>query len=209
MAKRKAPSKLILIIAFLLLAGCSAQSEQAEKREEARIEKPPVMQSASSDDTASKKVEKVESEGVIPAQLEIPEIGVKAAVEQAGLLADGSMDVPKKDENTAWFENGAKPGDAGNAVIAGHVDSKTGPSVFYRLKELQKGDEILIKSSSGETLTFTVEKAAAYPYEEAPLHEIFGADRETRLNLITCTGEFDRSKKTHLERLVIYSKLKK
>jgi hypothetical protein len=41
-----------------------------------------------------------------------------------------------------WYALGPRPGDPGSAVILGHVDSKRGPAVFYRLRQLLRGDEI-------------------------------------------------------------------
>ena len=40
------------------------------------------------------------------------------------------MGVPKGFDTVGWFGEGTKPGAPGNAVMAGHVDSKTGPAVF-------------------------------------------------------------------------------
>jgi hypothetical protein len=57
-----------------------------------------------------------------PTSLAIPAIGVNAAVEQVGVNAQGNMDVPRNPNNTAWYAPGARPGQQGNAVIAGHVD---------------------------------------------------------------------------------------
>lgn len=46
--------------------------------------------------------------------------------------AKGNMDIPKRDENVAWYQIGYYPGSKGNAVIAGHYDTATGsPAVFY------------------------------------------------------------------------------
>ncbi|MCZ8495870.1 class F sortase [Priestia sp. Y58] len=49
-------------------------------------------------------------------------------------------------------------GGKGNAVLAGHVDSKTGPAVFYNLKNLKKDDEITVRDAQGTTLTFVVKR---------------------------------------------------
>src|SRR5690606_41236203 len=90
-----------------------------------------------------------------PERIRIPSIGVDAAIIKVGLKGEGErkyMETPPGGENLAgWYspklpkgENPfPRPGEVGAAVIAGHVDSKEGADVFYRLKELQRGAEIL------------------------------------------------------------------
>lgn len=116
------------------------------------------------------------------------------------------MGVPKNTDNTAWFKDGPKPGDKGNAVMNGHVDNKWGPSVFYRLKELKKGNKVIVTSSSGKKRTFEVIKVQSYPREEKP-NAFFGYAFTRNLNFITCTGTFDHAAGTHEKRLVVFTQL--
>lgn len=91
--------------------------------------------------------------------------------------------------------------------MAGHIDSLTGPAVFYKLDQLKKGDEVVVRDASGNSLTFVVIRSEKYPRKAAPIEEIFGFSYGSRLNLITCTGEFNRKAKTHEERLVVFTEL--
>lgn len=144
-----------------------------------------------------------------PVSFAIPKIGVKAGVEYVGLNSKGAMDIPKNDENVAWYNLGVKPGEAGNAVMAGHYDKKTGaPAVFYEINKLAEGDDINVEDKSGKIYNFTVTKIASYPLEKFPLQEVFGESSNHRLNLITCEGVYDKSSKLYSHRLVVYSELK-
>lgn len=145
---------------------------------------------------------------IIPAEIEVPKIDVSAPIENVDMLENGEMGVPSEAGNVGWFEPGFKPGEMGNSVLAGHVDSKTGPAIFYNLDELEMGDEIHVTGQEGETLTFVVRKRKNYPRNAAPIEEIFGSTDGRSLNLITCTGVFDQSEGTHEERLVVYTELK-
>ncbi|WP_409294685.1 sortase domain-bontaining protein [Peribacillus sp. SCS-26] len=147
-------------------------------------------------------------EGLEPSRIIIPSIKVDAKIERVGLLGNNQPDVPKDDRNAAWFEPGTKPGRIGSAVIDGHVDNKSGPAVFFRLKELKPGAEIILLDKKSKKMVFSVERKKSYPYNEAPIKEIFGTRDKARLNLITCTGLYDRSTNNHEKRLVVYSKLK-
>ncbi|WP_100374243.1 class F sortase [Bacillus sp. FJAT-45037] len=150
----------------------------------------------------------VEIQGIQPSRIQIPSIEVDARTEEVGVLDNGEMGVPEEIDQVGWFEPGTKPGNVGNAVMAGHVDSRTGPAIFFRLDELEEGDEVIVSSDSDETYTFVVTGKESYPYDSAPIAEIFGRSDTRNLNLITCTGTFNRSVGTHEERLVVFTELK-
>jgi sortase A len=145
--------------------------------------------------------------GVIPERIKIPAIDVDATVQAKGELENGEMAVPADDHITGWYEPGYKPGSAGSSVIAGHVDSKKGPAVFFYLTNLKKGDEVHVIGKEGKELTFVVSEIHAYSAEEAPIRQIFGASDKPILNLITCTGTFDHDRQTHPDRLVVTTEL--
>ncbi|MCL4508804.1 MAG: class F sortase [Chloroflexi bacterium] len=138
-------------------------------------------------------------------KLQIPAIGVTAPVELVGLTADGAMDVPKKWEDVGWYEYGPVPGQAGNAAIAGHLDSTTAPAVFWRLSSLKAGDLITVTLSNGQQVSFKVTREVSYPYDNAPIDKIFGPAPTPNLNLITCGGKWDPYTKNYSNRIVVYT----
>lgn len=143
-----------------------------------------------------------------PHQLLIPKLGIAAVVEHVGLDANNNMDVPKNTDNVAWYQLGTKPGEIGNAVIAGHLDSETDVAVFYDLKTLRKGDTILVTDTNGKTHEFVVTEKAVYNDDKFPLEKVFGKTNKKHLNLITCDGEFSETTQTYSHRIVIYTELK-
>src|SRR4051794_4191881 len=60
-----------------------------------------------------------------PVRLRIPALSLRTSIEPVGLRA-GALDVPTNVWNVGWFQLGPRPGDVGNAVIDGHLDSVTG-----------------------------------------------------------------------------------
>jgi LPXTG-site transpeptidase (sortase) family protein len=138
-----------------------------------------------------------------PARLEIPAIGVSSPLVRLGLLADGTMEVPRDYGVAGWFTGAPEPGQLGPAVIAGHVDSRTGPAVFYRLRDLRPGDQIRVVRADGRVVRFEVESLARYPKREFPDEEVFGATTTPSLRLITCAGDFDRSRRSYRDNLVV------
>jgi LPXTG-site transpeptidase (sortase) family protein len=140
-----------------------------------------------------------------PASLKIPTINVDATIEYVGLTHEGAMDVPKNPDEVAWFNLGPRPGDKGSAVIAGHRGWKGGKAVvFDNLEKLRAGDKLYIEDDKGETVSFVVRESRVYD-AEAYAPEVFASQDGAHLNLITCVGDWDKSKKSYTKRLVIFT----
>jgi Sortase domain len=138
-----------------------------------------------------------------PVRVEIASIGVSSRLVRLGLNGDGTMEVPRDYDLAGWFTGGAMPGEDGPAVIAGHVDSKTGPAVFYRLDQLRRGDTVRVQQADGAWLAFEVTGSARYAKAEFPTEAVFGPVPGPVLRLITCGGEFDRSRGSYLDNVVV------
>jgi hypothetical protein len=145
-----------------------------------------------------------------PRLLQIPRLGVHASIQPVGMDAQGRMDVPTTWTEVGWYDLGFKPGEKGSAVMDGHLDDTSGaPAVFWYIKDLQPGDQIIVTDNNNQTYTFVVTKTTSYPFNEAPMQEIFDTTDQSRLNLITCDGSWDRSTHNYSNRIVVYSELQK
>lgn len=142
-----------------------------------------------------------------PVRICIPSVRLSAKVVPVGLQRDGRLGVPKSSEVAGYYEDGVQLGEPGNALIAGHVDDYKGPGIFYPLKKVKPGSFVLLFDAKDNVLIYRVEQNESYFTKDAPLDRIFGDTNEYRLNLITCTGIYNRSKKEHEQRLVIYTRL--
>jgi len=142
----------------------------------------------------------------LPMRLEIPKINVDAVVDYVGLASDGAMDVPEGPSDVAWFDLGPRPGEKGSSVIDGHSGWKDGTqAVFDNLYKLQKGDKIYVKDVKGTTASFVIREIRTYD-PQADASSVFGStDGNAHLNLITCTGTWDKITQSHSERLVVFA----
>lgn len=140
-----------------------------------------------------------------PVRLRIPAIGVRAPVIALRLDAKGRLIAPKRFDVAGWNKSGPEPGEPGVAVIAGHVDSRTGPAVFYRLRRLRKGAKIHVDHAGGGTTTFTVTRTARYPKSRIPDREVYGTAKGVQLRLITCGGTFDRKRRSYRDNVVVFA----
>jgi hypothetical protein len=142
-----------------------------------------------------------------PARVSIPAIGVDGPLAEIGVDGAGALVPPADFDVAGWFAAGPAPGQTGPAVLAGHVDDRTGPAVFYRLEELTPGDQVVVIRSDGQPVAFTVTRVAAYPKDDFATAEVYGPTTGPELRLITCGGTFDRSRRSYQDNVVVYARL--
>jgi sortase (surface protein transpeptidase) len=141
-------------------------------------------------------------------RLIIPALNVDAVVVPVGLDANGAMAAPEDWFEIGWFRYGPRPGFAGSAALAGHLDTGTGaPATFWDLNKLAPGQEVVYQAEDGSRLTFVVDEVATYPWDEVPLERVFARSGEPRLALITCGGQWSREHRNYSHRTIVYASL--
>ncbi len=128
------------------------------------------------------------------------------AIEYVGLTSDGAMDIPKNQNDVAWFNLGPRPGEKGSSVIAGHLDRGNGmPAVFDNLYKLRQGDKLYVEDDKGVIISFVVRASRRYD-PKADASDVFGSiDGKPHLNLITCEGVWNKVSKSYSQRLVVFT----
>lgn len=213
---------LCVVLFFILRPLANDAVEESESQSEVKadslttVKEEPTVDKIAEFPILPEQREKLESvqrkrqesiKGMAPAQIEIPSIKVKTAIEPTGILENGEMGVPEDVDEVGWFEPGFKVGAKGHAVLAGHVDSLTGPAIFYDLKKVKLGETVTLTDADGRKMVFEVTEITSYETDEAPIEEIFGNSTKRMINLITCTGDFNRKIGSHEERLVVSAEL--
>lgn len=207
---------LVAVGALLLIAGLPAQGPPQPPS--------PVTVAQSSDTTAADTAPGVTGSRVSavtepdlgpilpasrPVSLSIPSIGVRSnKIVDLAYTKDGGLEVPKDFNLPGWFSPGPSPGQFGPAVIAGHVDSKAGPAVFFWLGALKPGALVSVGRADGSTATFKVDRVERYPKDAFPTEKVYGnSGGGAELRLITCGGKFDRSIGRYVDNVVAYARL--
>jgi hypothetical protein len=140
----------------------------------------------------------------VPLELAIPAIGLQVAVRPVQLTRDGSVPLPADPQRAGWVATSASPGENGTAVIAGHVDTHTGPAAFYGLGAARPGMTITVIRQDGTTARFTVAATAVYAKDHIPDATVYGPTTGPSLHLITCTG-WDPRTRAYRDNLVVYA----
>jgi|GEM_PF-921395 sortase (surface protein transpeptidase) len=147
--------------------------------------------------------------GTNPSRLIIPALNINAHVQYVGINATGNIGTPNNFTDVAWYSYGVVPGEAGTAVIDGHVDNGLGlAGVFKHLSDIHIGDEVDIITKDSERVRFIVANIQKYDYQNVPAQAIFGTSLASSfLNLITCNGTWVQGGDTYNERLIVTARL--
>lgn len=148
-----------------------------------------------------------------PVTLKIPSLHVSTTIIGVGLNPDRTPEVPPLTpagiREVGWYDLGPAPGQAGPAVIVGHVDgAKGGRGSFYSLGTLVPGRAISVTLANGRSAHFSVTSVREYPTAHFPVRTVYGPGSATSpsLRLITCGGRFDRTTNSYLSNIVVYAK---
>lgn len=139
-----------------------------------------------------------------PARIEIAAIGVSARVIELGLNPDRTLEVPQDYSEAGWWSGGPEPGERGAAVIAGHVDSKRGPAIFYELDQLETGDKVLVERVDGSVVSFAVIGMERHSKDDFPTQRVYGQTSAPTLRLVTCSGDFNESTGHYEDNTIVF-----
>ena len=139
-----------------------------------------------------------------PKRIVISKIGVDSLVQNVGIDQNQQIAVPNNIHIAGWFIDSVRPGESGLSIIDGHVNGvSSDEGVFKRLNELAEGDTVQIIMGDDSVVDFNVYSnqeiatadSASVLYSQVP-------EIENQLNLITCTGNFDRAVRQYDKRQI-------
>jgi len=193
--------------ALALLVGCSEAG--ARRAEPSRAESQAPDQAADGVDAARGfRSARGYQPTPVPVRVDIPRIRVSSSLGRLGRAPDGTVEVPRRFDVAGWYALGTRPGDPGSAVILGHVDSTSGPAVFFRLRELRRGDEIRVGRADGSSLRFVVERTEQYDKQRFPTDDVYYPTLTPGLRLVTCGGLFDHRTRHYRSNIIVFAAIR-
>lgn len=142
-----------------------------------------------------------------PVRLDIPKLRVSSGMVELGLQDDDTMEVPADGGTAGWFTAAPTPGALGPSVIAAHVNWKGRPGVFAELATLRPGDTARVARRDGSVAVFQVTQVRQYPKNRFPTDAVYGTINHAGLRLITCGGDFDSSRQSYVDNIVVFARL--
>jgi hypothetical protein len=140
----------------------------------------------------------------VPTRVRIGAIGVDAPVVPVGVQA-GTTEIPRDVRAVGWYRFGGRLGVSGSTLLVAHVSAgAAGPGAFFRLRELQPGDRVLVNTGSGSGSVFRVVARRTYPKVVLP-DRVFSRTGPAVLTLITCGGPFSETTGRYEDNVVVYA----
>lgn len=216
------PAVLSLLVLALLLGGCAGAPDPGSAGPPSTASTPdktpdettdPATDDATDDPTGStaRRVPAPAVEAPVtprrlrPTRLAVPALGVDVEVVELGIADDGTIEVPTDAGLAGWLDTTPTPGRLGPAVVAGHVDSTSGPGVFADLDDLEPGDTVTVTRRDGSTASFTVDGLRTYPRDGFPTADVYGPVPAPALRLVTCGGRYDAADGGYQDNVVVYA----
>lgn len=143
----------------------------------------------------------------VPTRLRIPAIAVDAPFTPLSIGASGRLDAPPPNDKNlvGWFKDGSTPGERGASIVAGHVDTTTGPAVFLQLRFLRPGSTVDITRADGVVATFKVDSVEKFSKAKFPDKRVYADTPDAQLRLITCGGDYDKKAKDYVDNVVVFA----
>lgn len=142
-----------------------------------------------------------------PVRLRIPSLDLRARVLGTGLDDRGGVAAPSYEQagKVGWYRGGPMPGEAGVALMTGHVDTDTRRAVFYSLSTVERGTTVEVTGEDGRLMEFTVESTEVVAGDRFDAEDVYGPREEGRaeLRLLTCGGTFDRESRSYTSNVVV------
>ncbi|MDG4772560.1 class F sortase [Solwaraspora sp. WMMD792] len=144
-----------------------------------------------------------------PVSLAIPALNLQAAVHDVGLAEDGTIAVPElnRHNEAGWYVASPTPGENGPAVIVGHVDTSTGPSVFHRAATLHPGAQIQVRRMDRSVALFEVTSVEQFDKSSLPVDRVYDDFSHPGLRLITCGGQWVGGSTGYADNVVVFASL--
>ena len=138
-----------------------------------------------------------------PGRIRIPAADVDAGIEPVQALRDG-LEVPPPGW-AGWYSGGARPGEPGRAVVAGHFDTAEGAGVFERVPSLDRGARIDVTDNRGAVHSYRVVGVTRVRKRRFPTEAVYGYSRHPVLVLVTCGGPFQKGR-GYRDNVLVYAR---
>lgn len=143
-----------------------------------------------------------------PKKINIPSANIEGYIQKVGVDQKKQVAVPNNIHIAGWFTESVRPGQLGLSIIDGHVTGPTADGIFKNLLGVKPGATYTIEFGNGSTKTFEVLTVKEVPVNQAA-SVVFSQEpkQSHQVNLVTCSGPFNRAANQYENRVIVTSKL--
>ena len=202
--RRAITAVALAVSALLTVVGCAGGQFDAGNSQPHPSSRQSANSAQSTSDSAhSEKVPPTAAQR--PVRLEIPSISVNIDIIDLGLDTDGTLEVPPDGKAAGWYTGAPAPGEVGPAIIAGHVDWEGTDGVFFDLRNLEPGADIIVTRADGSRTVFTATSIEHFPKDDFPTDVVYGDLDHPGLRIITCGGSFDETARSYTDNIIAFA----
>ncbi len=138
-----------------------------------------------------------------PVRIEVASLGIAEPLIAQGLDSRGQLNPDPR--QTVWYTGSPRPGDAGIAVIAGHVQNTT-PDVFWELDRIKVGDPVVVTCADGRALPLRTVRTASVDKQQLTTDAtVWGESATPSVVLITCDRNSRVVGRHHVNNFVVWT----
>jgi Sortase domain len=133
-----------------------------------------------------------------PRQLRLDSIQLDRPISIKPLKLDRKkkLESPKDTKSIGWYHA------AGPVILVGHVDSSSGPGVFYKLKNMKRGDIIEVDYTDGTSVSYVASQVSTFPKNKFPTDLVYRA-KSSDIRIVTCGGKFNRKTGHYVDNVIV------
>jgi LPXTG-site transpeptidase (sortase) family protein len=141
-----------------------------------------------------------------PIRVVVPRLKIDAPVTGIGSGEKGRLEAPPLGDTNlvGWDRQSPVPGNPGAAVLVGHLDTKSGPAVFARLRQVKPGDTLAVVRSDDQVVVYRATETQEVGKSDFPVRKVFSASATPAIRLVTCGGRYDQSRGSYDDNLIVY-----
>ena len=144
-----------------------------------------------------------------PRYINLPTIEASGCIIKVGVDQHNAIAAPASIYLAGWYTGSALPGSEGVSLIDGHVSGKYSDGIFKHIKNLKPADEFSVEFGDGSKKQFEVVSVNSYSINDSKDFMLRqDSNISNQLNLITCTGSFDKQSQQYEQRVIVVSKSK-
>lgn len=141
-----------------------------------------------------------------PLRVMVPRLKIDAPVTGIGSGEKGRLEAPPLGDRNlvGWDRQSPVPGSPGAAVLVGHLDTKSGPAVFARLRQVKAGDTLAVVRSDEQVVVYRATEIQEVGKSDFPVGKVFSVSTIPAIRLVTCGGRYDHARGSYDDNLIVY-----
>lgn len=142
--------------------------------------------------------------GRVPSTLNIPALGMSAAIEPVGAHENGTVGQTQDRRKVGWYMGSAPTNANSTVLLVGYRFGDT--PIFSKIDQLKTGDVIEVRNHGGDSKWYKIQTIDFYAAKDSPLYRLVTENQGESLVIASNNGVWDDYKNQFSERIIIVSK---